>query len=615
MRLHLTPSALALLLATSVGVRAVPQSAVSRPAPSGTGVVVGTLVDAVSGEAVPSAMVTVGPVPGPPPVVNGKPLFTPYPRAASDRNGRFMLNVPAGRLRFWVTGAGYAEASDSQPSPLNPQPVELASGETITGVVIRLWKNAAMSGQALDGNGAPIVDVQVYALRTGVSAGRRAFVPTGRWTRTDDRGAYRIADLAPGTYAVALVSNASRRPLPSLDHLPPQRPEIRLRVPPRYAAAGDPTVFHSDVLTSSDATLFDLRAGEERTGVDFRIERRPVFSVSGAVADRAPDDDRPIELWLQPAGGDRIPNDFDQRRVLADTAGRFTFPAVPAGTYTLETVVTPRIADGRFRYEQLGLGTEMHLPNGRLSDAPAAAALWATTLVTVRNANLDDIAVGLRPGSRIVGRVVFGGSSDKPTPTTLAATTFMAEATDGRRFDVLTASGIRADGTFETAGLPPGAYRLVQFPYWNFAGWSHASLEIEGTPSTGRPIVVGTSNVHVVMRFSDRQTELTGMVTGPGRSAPGATVYVFSTDRETWTHPLHTGTTFELRPTRTGAYQTSLPPGEYFVTAVDATPGSNWRTVDALDALSKTARTVNVALGQTATVDVVLSQGRQLIQR
>jgi hypothetical protein len=232
--------------------------------------------------------------------------------------------------------------------------------------------------------------------------------------------------------------------------------------------------------------------------------------------------------------------------------------------------------------------------------------------VTVRDTNLDGIAVGLRPGARIVGRVVFEGSSDKPTAATLAATTFMAQATDGRRFEVLTASGIRADGTFETAGLPPGAYQLVQFPYWNFAGWSRASLEIDGTPGTGRPIVVGTSDVPVVIRFSDRQTRLTGMVTGPGSSGPGATVYVFSTDKETWTHPLHAGTTFELRPTRTGAYQTLLPPDEYFVTAVDVAPGNNWRAVDALDALSKTAKTASIAPGQTATLDVVLGQLRDL---
>jgi hypothetical protein len=306
---------LALVLAINLGAGAVQEPVQPSPA-VGTGVIAGTVVDAVTGDGVSYAVVTAVPVPGPPRIIDGQPAPVPSVRSVADSAGRFSLIAHAGLFGFWVTRAGYADShSLSLPQPLT---VDLPSGKTMSGLVLRVWQAAAIGGQVVEENGQPIVDRQVMALRAVVSAGRRALSITGRSTRADERGEYRIEDLAPGTYALVLVSSAGRVPWPSPDGLPPQSPAVRLAVPPRYAAAHEPTVFLPDVLASSTAMLFDLGAGQERSGVDFRVAHRPGFSVSGMVNGRVPGDARPVELWLQPANADRIPNEVDQRRVVAD---------------------------------------------------------------------------------------------------------------------------------------------------------------------------------------------------------------------------------------------------------------------------------------------------------
>jgi hypothetical protein len=263
------------------------------------------------------------------------------------------------------------------------------------------------------------------------------------------------------------------------------------------------------------------------------------------------------------------------------------------------------------RYQQPGLNGEVLVYTGRPSTSPVAPILWAETTVAVRNANLGEIDLALRPGARIQGRIVFEGNADKPTAEALAATALGATAVDGRSFAALPASAIRPDGSFETAGVPPGGYRLEVVPYVRngLTNWSLASLEIDGRPGTGRPIVVGAADVQVVLRYTDRQTQLTGTVRDEdGRPAPDAAVYVFSTDRETWVNQ-YGSAAVKARLTRSGVYETALVPGEYFVAAV-AIPNDNWQRLEALDALSKTATRVMLPLGRTANVDVVVRLGQ-----
>jgi hypothetical protein len=53
---------------------------------------------------------------------------------------------------------------------------------------------------------------------------------------------------------------------------------------------------------------------------------------------------------------------------------------------------------------------------------------------------------------------------------------------------------------------------------------------------------------------------------------------------------------------------TGLPPGEYWVAAVDALAPGDWQTGDVLDTLVGRAERIKVADGQVATVALRLSR-------
>ena len=114
-----------------------------------------------------------------------------------------------------------------------------------------------------------------------------------------------------------------------------------------------------------------------------------------------------------------------------------------------------------------------------------------------------------------------------------------------------------------------------------------------------------------MLRFSDREARLAGTVRDDtGRAAAYATVYVFPTDRETWTNTQYGSIAFELGSTRSGGYQTLLRPGEYFAAAVATPLGDSWRRIEVLEALSKTAKTIKIGVGQAASLDLVVAQRR-----
>jgi hypothetical protein len=95
------------------------------------------------------------------------------------------------------------------------QPVALTAAEKSTALVVRVWKNAAITGTVTDEAVEPVVGLQVRALaRTAslgsqsdpagfVRVGVRPFTAAATPALTDDRGVYRLANLTPGDYLVA----------------------------------------------------------------------------------------------------------------------------------------------------------------------------------------------------------------------------------------------------------------------------------------------------------------------------------------------------------------------------------------------------------------------------
>ena len=84
------------------------------------------------------------------------------------------------------------------------RPVVLTAAQRTADVAVRMWKNGVIAGTIVDEAGEPVVGVHVRAARRVFASGRYRFVPVGPAVPTDDRGMYRISDLLPGEYLIAV---------------------------------------------------------------------------------------------------------------------------------------------------------------------------------------------------------------------------------------------------------------------------------------------------------------------------------------------------------------------------------------------------------------------------
>jgi hypothetical protein len=163
----------------------------STTTPTGTGLIVGQVVDGATGKGVAGALVMLG-----------------SRRALTTNDGRFVFrNLGEGSHSLTAAKAGYLEGAFGARRPGAPSlPVALADGERRGDIVVRLWKHGAITGTIVDEAGEPLIGIQVTAMRRVMVGGRRRFQPASTGN-TDDRGTFRIARLAPGEYVVAMVSN------------------------------------------------------------------------------------------------------------------------------------------------------------------------------------------------------------------------------------------------------------------------------------------------------------------------------------------------------------------------------------------------------------------------
>src|SRR5262249_2865688 len=141
-------------------------------------------------------------------------VVPPARRVIANGDGRFMFHsLASGRVSLFANAASYIGASVGQRRPLGPsQPVTLADDERLTNVVIRMWKYAAIEGRVFDEHNEPAIGRQVRPFKREWSGGRMRMTP-GLNVITDDRGAFRIGQLMPGDYYVAVPSTQDTMPV------------------------------------------------------------------------------------------------------------------------------------------------------------------------------------------------------------------------------------------------------------------------------------------------------------------------------------------------------------------------------------------------------------------
>ena len=128
-----------------------------------------------------------------------------YRTMVADQAGRFAFrDLSPGTYRAYATREGYLQGEyGRRPAGTSGLSIVLGEGQTSPDIVISMTPTGAIAGRVLD-RGRPIRNAWVRALKPRYFDGERS-LSVVEWAKTDDRGEYRLFDLAPGSYVVSAI--------------------------------------------------------------------------------------------------------------------------------------------------------------------------------------------------------------------------------------------------------------------------------------------------------------------------------------------------------------------------------------------------------------------------
>lgn len=329
----------------------------------------GTVVNAITGEPIARAMVTMAGVPG-----NG---------SATDATGRWNIsNIICGMRNLMATRAGYLAGNYRPNGSGAPQVVQLISGTPLRDLKIALTPEATISGRVQDQSGDPIEGAQIRVMRVMVQNGKRA-LSNAQAGNSDSQGNFRIGQLGAGRYLICANS-----------------PQVTYPV-----GGGSPWVYEESCFpgpaSAGLSIAMPLEGGREiRTALTMRAVQG--VHVRGTVAGFATAQLTRVQLMKMPNGSGP---GFPGAQVGDD--GTFDIPSVPPGSYMVR-VNTQSVV------QQAGRGGGM--------------PLVAQTPVEVGNTDVNGVNLTFQPPGSLSGivRYQFSGTATPqvnvsmiPTPASL----------------------------------------------------------------------------------------------------------------------------------------------------------------------------------------------------
>ena len=476
--------------------------------------------------------------------------------ATADDDGRFEIrDLTPGAWMVRASKAGFVSQQFGQSHPLDAAtPVALTNGQRFN-ADITLLRGGAIGGRVVDEGGDPMSGVQVQVLRSRIMRGRPQLTPSGAGDTTDDRGAFRVYGLVPGTYYVAAILRA---------------PEDMAR-----GAMANVTVYFPGTRSVREAQRVTLGPGEDQSAISISA-RRPssggvqvsgvVFSSRGAPAAGAS-----IHLY----NADDLSMGAPSKGIFvnADPAGRFTALTVVAGSYLVDAT---------------------HNGIGGLERALVP--------IEVGNTDLAGVAIATTPAVTLSGTAVAETGSTLPQNLSVR---IAAQSVDGSPGSEMT--GMQFEGTrFVLQGLTG---RLVLGISVSQEGWTVKSLEINGQDVTDGVVDFSSqpSAASARLVLTNRGGEVSGTVTARGLPRR-ASVVVFPADAAKWTYPsrlVRMG-----KADAEGKFRISglMAENRYRAVAVSFLEEDEFQDIEFLERINKAATDFSLRENEKKTIDLTIVQ-------
>ena len=497
------------------------QQAANTP-PEQRCVLAGRVTNALTGEPVKKANVRLmrSFTGGPPPDAraSGNQGYS----GSSDPDGNFRIeNVEPGDYYLSGTRTGFLNTQYGAKKPMQAGTVlTLRPGQQMADVPLALTPQAVMTGKVVDADGDPVNGASVQVLAQQWFRGKIRYMPRNN-TNTNDLGEYRLANLSPGKYYVSAQKGNN--------YVSPNGPE-----PP---VSGKPDIrpvrtFYPGSTTFDSATAIDVKAGQDLSGMDIRMQSAQTYHVRGKVVGSLLETDRQNLSVSLSERNESFPMFLHNPGMVAKDR-TFEIAGVTPGSYNL----TAFVAEGKMR-------------------------VMATEPVDVGAADVNDVVVTMVPPGSLTGVVKIEGTPQAGTPAANVQSAHV-NLTPAEPMQMFFGGGnnqVASDGTFAIQNVTPGKFFVsVNAPPGTYV----KAITFGQTDVNGKELDFGagaSGEIDVVLRYGtaevDGNVQTASVATGDSSSIQSSVYLVPDPPNadESGIRFVNGGASFSIK---------NVPPGKY----------------------------------------------------